>query len=329
MSRFVWFAEFVLIAVAFLAIACTIGVGCGLVRGPWPSDEHPWLISCVALFSLYAAWWGLRRLVPRWRWKQLRRRHEGARRWIGEIPGFPQCPNCRDTHIVQGPYTTRFWESEQGPVARCLTCGYRGAIGRCQWRRLPESSLGDPHETLSDKADHLVHDTMTRGQIVLCVGGLFLGPVVVALAASSLASDPRFGGLGGVLGFPGGIVGGWYLGRWLFPPRKKPGLRCIRCGYDLRWLSGDRCPECGPPSIHMWWPLTRTVCRAVSRRMADRGRMRTEHQLAAGPRRTAGESCASSSSEWGSFSCLPPSGPPSESLQAQPRAKAPNRLGNG
>jgi hypothetical protein len=60
-------------------------------------------------------------------------------------------------------------------------------------------------------------------------------------------------------GLAGGVVGGstMVMVRWLWRGRCRRFLRqelvargvpvCLKCGYDLRGLSGPRCPECGRP----------------------------------------------------------------------------------
>lgn len=54
-----------------------------------------------------------------------------------------------------------------------------------------------------------------------------------------------------LLGVPAGMLGAGYVGVLLArhfsqPPEREPG-HCPNCGYDLRGLTKDRCPECGEP----------------------------------------------------------------------------------
>ena len=48
-----------------------------------------------------------------------------------------------------------------------------------------------------------------------------------------------------------GIVGlalGLIWDRWSLKGRRNKRRQCIECGYDLRYVRHDRCPECGRPS---------------------------------------------------------------------------------
>jgi hypothetical protein len=42
-------------------------------------------------------------------------------------------------------------------------------------------------------------------------------------------------------------LGGWWLGYLVFRPARKPGQRCVKCGFDLRACKEPRCSECGAP----------------------------------------------------------------------------------
>ena len=89
---------------------------------------------------------------------------------------------------------------------------------------------------------------MTSGQIVCVILGALIGFAASLYLAFRLRGLPK--GMFAVI--PGAmtllaVVGTWWLGRRLFPPARRPGQRCVKCGYDLRACAEPRCPECGTP----------------------------------------------------------------------------------
>ena len=195
------------LVVAIAAIGSTIGFASTLLSGEGPESVGGWL-GCIALQAvLYALAAGILYLASRSaRKERLRQLAEERDRANRGSVSFV-CSQCGDTNLVQGP--SRWWTlgTSWGCVARCLTCGQRTPCPEVIWDQLPESVLG-----------------------------VLAGLASTACLIDSLLALPAF---------LGAVVGAWWLGRRFFPPARKAGIRCVRCGYDLRWLAEPRCPECG------------------------------------------------------------------------------------
>jgi hypothetical protein len=80
--------------------------------------------------------------------------------------------------------------------------------------------------------------------------GLISGWIQVNIGQrqESLPYQPMWSGAIGNATFFGSV---WLMillaVRRIFRRRHRSGM-CVQCGYDLRGLSGDRCPECGAAS---------------------------------------------------------------------------------
>jgi len=150
------------------------------------------------------------------------------------------CPKCKDTEVVHG-FVFSIWSPHRGkPAARCLSCGHRWSVDPWTWHQLPSAQVGDPFENYYDRARQMRCEPMTAGHLVMCMVGVVVGSVVTVVV-SVVAGLPSAGAPAPLLG----VYAGWRAGRRWFPPQRRPGLRCVVCGYRLQGLPEPRCPECG------------------------------------------------------------------------------------
>lgn len=153
------------------------------------------------------------------------------------------CPACGELDIVRGP-DARGWVRSRCRTARCLTCGSRWSVPADLWKRLPFANPGDPYETEADLALLASHSALTFGGVLLVLGwiaAVIAGTVLICpwIKRFSPRSEP-FAFVGTVLAWASG-----YLLRRFLLPKRSPGRRCVKCGYDLSRCTTDRCPECG------------------------------------------------------------------------------------
>jgi len=243
----------VLIALGVFVAICAMGVTFGVVvsclDGQGPELAVEWVLAVGSLLALWLLAGGLFYAAHRVGLRERRRQSATEQERAGGEAAVFECRECGDTNVFRGPVRKRWYGFGEVHVMRCLTCGWRRDCPRDVWRRLPDSALGDPYETRDDVGYHMLRDPMSRGQTGVCVAGLFLAVV----AAVWVSGGPGRGwltgaGTGAVAGAVavGIVAGAWWLGRWLFPPARRPrARRCSNCGYDLRWLAEQRCPECG------------------------------------------------------------------------------------
>jgi len=152
------------------------------------------------------------------------------------------CPECGSATLVRAAYKTG-WRLRGRYMIRCLTCGHRFGGSRECWRHLRWPELGDPYESISDKAELMRQLPMTAGQIVcVCLGVAFSVATTFYLVFALRVHELLAFGI-----FLPMTYGAWWIGRFLFPAKREPGQFCVNCGFDLRACTEPRCPECNTP----------------------------------------------------------------------------------
>ena len=156
------------------------------------------------------------------------------------------CASCGERDVVRGVGEPM---ALGGPFqSRCLTCGERRKLSRAEWESLPEANAGDPYETHSERACLVRRAPFSpqRGAVTVALA------VVAALLAwvcdsvsQQLYPDPNANRF--ILPFMVFAAVAWRVRVRYFPPPRRPGRRCVTCGYDLGHCAGERCPECGTP----------------------------------------------------------------------------------
>lgn len=141
-----------------------------------------------------------------------------------------RCPECESLELVRVLSTPI---SLGRTKARCLTCGRRFQIPRSAYIELRKPQLGEPWERWSDRLYYMYDSKMTVVHVIVTLSGVSIG-VVLAI----------WSGLAILVLLP--IFAAWWVGKWISPgPRVPIPGKCANCGYDLRCLPSDRCPECG------------------------------------------------------------------------------------
>jgi len=148
------------------------------------------------------------------------------------------CPQCGHHNLVRARIRVlRGIGFARGAI--CVTCGHRFRVSRAVFSNLRLATPGEPFVTVTDLYDYMYHVRMTWVHIVICciasALGLLLG-VWLGIVWNQW--------LGGLVFLP--VLGlGWWFGHWLSPPKRTIPGHCSRCLYNLRGVTGGRCPECG------------------------------------------------------------------------------------
>lgn len=126
--------------------------------------------------------------------------------------------------------------------ACCVTCGFRFRVDRRASERLRYAVQGEPYGTVDDLDYYTCHFPMTRAQATTVI----TASVVMLVVGSWCAFN--WGELAlavfGIVFLPM-LYLSWWVGHWISPPKRSlPGF-CPKCLYNLRGISGNRCPECG------------------------------------------------------------------------------------
>ncbi|MGB2987893.1 MAG: hypothetical protein WBE26_18650 [Phycisphaerae bacterium] len=154
-----------------------------------------------------------------------------------DCPGVP-CPACGARELVQAYVPTSFRLAYR-KGARCLVCGERFPVSDKVFANLRQPVLGEPNEIYADRYRYMLASHMRPLHIVICLGGLFVGLTFGGVLAARF-DEPMLM----AVFFPITCLG-WWFGRWLQPPAERIPGKCPKCRYDLRGLTGSRCPECG------------------------------------------------------------------------------------
>jgi len=163
--------------------------------------------------------------------------HRALERKPSESAGI-SCPDCGAAELVRAQVATRL-DLGRSKAARCLVCGKRFRVGKNDFLNLREPLLGEPYETLQDRYGHMLNLAMRPLHAGICVVGLMLG-IAVGVHLALRFDEPLLTAV-----FLPVTWLGWWIGRWVQPPRENIAGKCTRCRYDLRGLDGDTCPECG------------------------------------------------------------------------------------
>gem|GEM_PF-2872489 len=108
------------------------------------------------------------------------------------------------------------------------------------FRTLRFAAIGELHVTPSDLHYYMWRLPMTRVQLATSSIAAVIGLVIDILLAWRWKNWPPIG----LVFFPS-LFCGWWVGRWIAPPRQVIPGHCPRCSYNLRGLNGNKCPECG------------------------------------------------------------------------------------
>jgi len=148
------------------------------------------------------------------------------------------CPQCGYPDLVRARVRVQGGiEFKEG--ARCVTCGHRFGVEHAVFNTLRHATISEPYATAGDLHDYMCHFPMTRVQAIICAVAAALGLVVGVWLG--IIWDQW---LAGLVFFPIAYLG-WWVGHWISPPKRIIPGHCPKCLYNLRGISGDRCPECG------------------------------------------------------------------------------------
>lgn len=119
------------------------------------------------------------------------------------------------------------------------------------WRRLPNANPGDPFETPLDRQELMWSSPISYTRwaaFAVLVGLAILLAGLLSLTSREVLPNSKIAlFLPGLFSGVFGVIALQLWQRW-FPPPRRLGRRCVACGYDLRGVSGGRCPECGRSS---------------------------------------------------------------------------------
>lgn len=106
---------------------------------------------------------------------------------------------------------------------------------------------GNPHQIGGEEHDAALN--AGRRRIFTRLGAMFLmllGFAGVRLLVVSDSTGVRVLGVWlTLIGVYPVVRGAWNAGRWLLRHRRIMQNRCMNCGYDMKGLWQQRCPECG------------------------------------------------------------------------------------
>lgn len=148
------------------------------------------------------------------------------------------CPVCNDTDLVRARIPI-YWGLVLGVGARYLSCGNRFRLTRREFVSIPLGYPGLPYEKAGDRYWFALTAPMTRIQEILAVIGVLISAVIICVALA-VWHEP----LVGVIVLPTVLIF-WWLGFRIRAPERNIPHRCPDCGYSLRGLGGNQCPECG------------------------------------------------------------------------------------
>ena len=155
-----------------------------------------------------------------------------------------RCPECGEQDLVRGTADVHVGGASN-TTARRLTCGWRMPISADIWRALPEADTGDPYETIWDRISRARRARLTpvavAGFLVALVGTLVLAWMLDSMVGRYVPGTSTLGLIW--IGLFWLAMVGWSL--LVTRGKRRPGRRCVSCGYDLSRCVGDVCPECG------------------------------------------------------------------------------------